>query len=260
MFTRVKRAVIFVMVGKEAPMGSSLKQSVSGSSSHDGHDRDIVRGEVRKVDVLCDKDREMMLEFSRLCVKRLNNHLPIKLFLSLFQQFFDANVLKEIEKNRSIILHAASGFERGKDRAEMDVNELFELTKKVDTEFVRKTSNPLFSLEVRYDDFAEIRKKRIASLATMVFDLFCNWHTVAHFHHVVKSTYTEERYKEMLSEVLHLYNVETKMLSKSITFHGPAGRVKDLFAEKLFTTMEKTAGDIAVVYTRKVYAASSFKS
>jgi hypothetical protein len=45
------------------------------------------------------------------------------------------------------------------------------------------------------------------------------------------------------------------MLSNSITLHGPAGRVKDLFAAKLFATMEKTAGDIAVVYARKVYVA-----
>ena len=235
-------------------MGSLLRQSVG-----EGHGKDSVRNEVCKVDVLCDKDREMMLEFSRLSVKRLNSHLPLKLFLSLFQQFFDANVLKEIEKNRSVISHAAAGFERGKDRAEMDVNELFEMTKKVDTEFVRNTANPLFSVEVRYDDFAEIRKKRIAALADMVFDLFYNWQTVVHFHHVVKITYTEERYKKMLSEILHLYNVETRMLSKSITFHGPAGRVKDLFADKLFATMEKTAGDIAVVYTRKVYTASSLK-
>ena len=140
-----------------------------------------------KVGALCDNDRAMMLEFSGLCVKRLNNYLPLKLFLSLFQHFLDANVLKEIEKDRLIIEYAAVGFERGKERSDMDVHELFEMTREVDREFVKKLSNPLFSIDIRYDDFAEIRKKRIASLATMVFDLFCNWHTVAHFHHVVKT-------------------------------------------------------------------------
>jgi len=208
-----------------------------------------------KVKALCDHDREMMLEFSGLCVRRLNNYLPLKLFLSLIQHFLDANVLKEIEKDRLIMEHAAVGFERGKERGEMDVSELFEMTREVDKEFVKKVSNPLFSIEIRYDDFAEIRKKRILSLVNMVFDLLYNWQDASPFPDIVKRTFAENSYRELLGEVLHLYNIETRMLSNSITLHGPAGRVKDLFAEKLFVTMEKTAGDIAVAYARKVYVA-----
>ena len=208
---------------------------------------------MNKVDVLCEKDREMMLEFSGLCVRRLNNHLPLKLFLSLFQHFLDANVLKEIEKDRLIIEHAAAGFERGQASADMDLDGLFEITKKVDREFLNKLATPVLSMEVRYEDFAEIRKKRIASLGNMVFELSCNWHASLSFSDIVKNTFEENSYSKLLREVLHLYNVETRLLSNSITFHGPAGRVKDLFANKLFDTMEKTAGDIAVAYTRKVY-------
>ena len=37
-----------------------------------------------RVEALCGADREMMLEFSRLCVSRLTNFLPLKLFLSPF--------------------------------------------------------------------------------------------------------------------------------------------------------------------------------
>ena len=206
-----------------------------------------------KIDVLCDTDREMMLEFSRLCVSRLNNYLPLKLFLSAFQHFLDANVLKEIEKDRLIIEHAAVHFESGGSRDDMDVNYIFEMTIKVDDEFVNKLSNPLFSVMIRYDDFAEIRKKRIAAFVNMVFDLLRNWQDEVPFFHIVKTTFLEESYREVLKEVLHLYNVETRMLSNSFTFHGPAGRVKDLFAERLFTTMEKTAGEIALEYTRRVY-------
>jgi hypothetical protein len=210
---------------------------------------------MRRGEVLCDRDREMMLEFSGLCVSRLNNHLPLRLFLSILQPFLDANVLKEIEKDRLIIEYAAAGFERGKDRADMDVNELFEITKKVDKEFLEKLSTPIFSMEVRYDDFAEIRKRRIVSLVNMAFDLLSNWHAALPFSDIVKNTFAEESYQELLSEVLHLYNVETRLLSNSITFHGPAGKVKDIFAKKLFDTMEKTAGDIALAYTRRIYVA-----
>ena len=207
-----------------------------------------------KVDILCETDREMMLEFSRLCVGHLNNHLPLKIFLSLFQHFLDANVLKEIEKDRLIIEHAAAAFERGEGRAAVNADEVFEMTKKADREFIKKLSNPVFSIELRYDDFAEIRKKRIVSFASMVFDLLGNWHDGFSFSDVVKRTFGEEGFRTVLNEVLHLYNAETRLLSNSITFHGPAGRARNLFAEKLFTTMEKAARDISMKYASRIYA------
>jgi len=209
---------------------------------------------VKKAEILCNNDREIMSEFSRLCLKRLDSYLPLKLFLSVFQHFYDANVLKEVEKNRLIIMHATAAFNKGQDRGEIDVTELFEITKGVDHEFVKKVSNPFFSLSIRYEDFAEVRKKRIDSSITMVFELLSNWQDELPFADNVKSTYEERMYREVISEMLHLYNLETRMLSNSITLRGPAAKAKDKFAEKLFTTMEKTAKDIATIYTLKVYA------
>jgi hypothetical protein len=215
---------------------------------------------VSKVEALLNSDREMMMEFSRLCVSRLNSYLPLRLFLSLFQHFLDANVLKEISKDRLIISDAASGFEAGKERSEVDANALFEMTKEVDAEFLRKLSTPFFSIEVRYDDFEEIRKKRIVSLVSMVFELMSNWQDTLSFSEVVKKTFEEDSYRKLLIEVLHLYNIETKMLSNSITFHGRAVNMKDLFAEKLFRAMEQAAGDISDVYTGKIYRDKSRSS
>ncbi len=208
---------------------------------------------MNRVEVLCDNNKEMMLEFSRLCISRLTHHLPLRVFLSLFRHFLDANVLKEIEKDRLVIEYAAAAFEEGKHRADIDVNVIFEKTRHVDSEFVKKVSVPPLSIEIRYEDFAEIRKRRILSLVSAVYELFSNWQEETPFGGVVKRTFTEERFKEVIEEILHLYSLETKLLNNSINFHGPAGKVKDLFAEKLYSAMEKTGRDIAVQYTRKVY-------
>ncbi len=209
---------------------------------------------MNRVDLLCEADREMMLDFSGLCITRLGNNLPLKLFVSVFQHFLDANVLKEIDKDRLILDHAAAAFEGGKDRTVEDIDELFEITKKVDHDFIRRFSGAFFSMRLRYADFEHIRKKRILSFIDMVFDLLVNWHSGLPFAEAVSRTFAEERYVEILAGILHLYNVETKMLSNSITFHGPAARLKDLFADKLFVTMEKTAGEIAGIYARRAYA------
>lgn len=209
-----------------------------------------------RTEALCEQDRELMIEFSRVCVGRLGRHLSLKLFLSLFQHVLDANVHKEIEKDCLIIRHAASWFDMGKNRADMDVEGLFETTREIDNEFIKKLSTPLISVEIRYEDFSEIRKKRICSFADLVFDLLVNWQDALPFNDNLKKTYPEKKYREVLGELLHLYNVETRMLSKSFTFHGPAGKIKDLFADKLFATMEKTSSEVVAQYTRRVYGAS----
>lgn len=208
---------------------------------------------MNKIEVLCNNEREMLMKFSSLCLGRLNGHRPVKLLLSLFRRFLDANVLKEIDKDRLVIEYAAAEYEKGKDRSGMDLNGLFEKTKEIDNDFVKNLDNPLISLKIRHEDFAEIRKKRIAAIAGMVFDLLENWRDDMAFHAVVKNAFTEESYRGYLDNILHLYNVETRILSNSLSLRGPAGKVKDLFAEKLYDIMEETAADIALAYSRKIY-------
>jgi hypothetical protein len=234
----------------------SARQPVSG-----GYWNTVVSSEeVNKVEVLCGSDREMMLEFSRLCINRLRNHLPLRLFFTLFEGFFEANVLKEIEKNRLIIEHAAVWFGKGRDRSEIDVDGLFEITKEIDSEFVRKASSPLISMDIRYEDFAEIRKKRIVSLIRMIYALLQYWQDGVPFSGIVKGAFAENSYRETLGEVLHLYNTETRLLSNSIAVHGPAGRLKTFFANQLMAVMEKTSWDIVDGYARAIYEGQGLSS
>jgi hypothetical protein len=232
-----------------------MNHAKDSSSAPSGHCHSSVPDGVGRAEALCEHDRELMIEFSKVCVGRLGRYLSLKLFLSLFQQVLEANVHKEIKKDCLIIKHAAACFDMGKNRAAMDVDGLFEMTREIDDDFIKKLSTPLFSIEVRYEDFSEIRKKRIVSFANLVFDLLVNWQDTLPFNDNMKSAYPEKKYREVLGELLHLYNVETRMLSNSFTFHGPAGRIKDLFAEKLFVTMEKTAAEVVAQYTRRLYGA-----
>jgi hypothetical protein len=194
-----------------------------------------------------------MFDFSRRCSTRLGNYPPVKVFLSLFGHFLDANVLKEIEKDCLIISRAVEAFEENVTRDNIDVIEIFEMTKKVDDAFLKKIATPLLSIKIRYQDFEEIRKRRIETLLVVVFDLLEHWQEALSFDEVIRGAFTEERFHEVLREILHLYNLETRMLSASISFHGPARKVRDLFAEHLFFVMEESAEDTACEYARRVF-------
>lgn len=249
----MKPAIIKKIIGDL--LDNEMNHIKESSSAQSGDRHAAVSEGVGKVEALCEHDRELMIEFSRICVRRLGRHLSLKFFLSLFGHVLDANVHKEIEKDSLIIKHAAAWFDMGKNRTDMDVDGLFGKTREIDDEFIKKLATSLFSIEVRYDDFAEIRKKRILLFANLVFDLLLNWQDTLSFSDNMKNTYPENKYREVLGELLHLYNVETRMLSNSFTFHGPAGKIKDLFAEKLFATMEKTAAEVVAQYTRRLYGA-----
>jgi hypothetical protein len=72
------------------------------------------------------------------------------------------------------------------------------MTIKADDKFINKLSNPFFSVVIRYDDFAEIRKKRIAAFVNMAFYLLRNWQDEVPFFHILKTTFAEESYNGLL--------------------------------------------------------------
>ncbi len=209
--------------------------------------------DLNRTDVLCDNDRQLMSDFNVRSIELLGTGGPLKNFLFLFKRFFRANLEKELAKNRLVIDAAVSAFEKGKRRNDIDVNALFGMTKEIDRDFVENVSTPFFTIRIRYEDFEIIRKKRISSCIGMVFDLLGNWDRDLPFSAVVRKTYDRTGWRDVVGEQLHLYNIETKMLGNSITINGPAGKLKDLFSEKLFGIMETAAHDITDKYSSKVY-------
>lgn len=207
-----------------------------------------------KISVLHKTDEELLREFSKRCIGRIERHRPAKLFLSPFRHFLEANVGKEIEKDRLIIEHAAKAHQKGDTIEEIDVFLVFEKTKEIDRVFVEKVSVPPLSIKVRYEDIGETRRKRIVLLSGMVFDLLGAWGTECSFAGLVRNVYSETRFSELIGEMLHLYNLETRLLGASIRLLPPADRAKDFLMTKLFITMEDVARDLVRDCARGIYS------
>jgi hypothetical protein len=211
---------------------------------------------VNRLDVLIRKDSEMMHEFSSRCLARIETRRTMKLLLAPFQRFLKANVAKEIEKDRLIIEYAVSAFHKGTDLGAVNREEIFEKTKLMDAAFIKKVPVPLISIDVRYQDFAEIRKRRIELLSGTVYDLSKNWKEKITFPALVRETYTSKRFGETITEILHLYNLETRELGGSIKLPPPLGRATAHFVGALYTIMEEVAAQISREYTEKIFGPS----
>jgi hypothetical protein len=206
-----------------------------------------------KAAILCEKDKGMLQEFSRRVVGRVAGRSLSAFRLPFIGAYIDANVMKEVEKDRIIICHAAEAIAAGKGADDMDSDALFEETKTVDRTFVKNLVIPSLSVRVRYEDFAGIRKTRIRLLANDVHHVLRGWDDASSFEERLRSAYTEEQFKEALTEILHLYNLETRMLSRSIRFFPPFHGVMSVFAETMFNTMEAVSTELVDDYAKKIY-------
>ena len=208
-----------------------------------------------KVGILCEKDSVMMHEFSRLSLDRIKGHSLLSVTISFFSSYMEANVRKEVEKDRLIIREAAAAFSAGRPACDLDLEDIFEKTKKVDKEFLSNLMIPSFSFSVRYSDFADIRIQRIWRISRSVYALLGKWPDGALFAEAAKKAYAGKAFKELIMEILHLYNLETRMLGDAI--RSPFHRAISAYVEALYQAMEETTEEMANDYTKKIYGATA---
>jgi len=208
---------------------------------------------MNKVNILCEKDRIMMYEFSRMSLNRMQDRSPQIGMHSFFSAYNESNVKKEVDKDRLIIEEAARAYEAGRPACDLDLEDIFEKTKAIDKVFLSSLLIPSFALTVRYSDFADIRIQRIWRISRTVYALLTHWPVEASFSEAVKNAYTGNKFKEIISEILQLYSQETRMLGKSIRTFGPFTKALSSYAESLFHDMENVTEDIAKLYTQRIF-------
>jgi hypothetical protein len=208
---------------------------------------------VDKVAILCEKDKNMMESFSRQSLSRAGKHSLLLAGLPLFSAYLDANVKKEVDKDRLIIETAAREHAAGRPACDLDLEDVFEKTKQVDKAFLNTLSIPAISFRLRYSDFADIRIHRIWLISKTVYAILDNWPEEASFAHAARKAYTGMKFKERLAEILHLYNEETRILSNSLRLIGPLNKVVGTYAEVIYEAMEEITDDITDVFTKKIF-------
>ena len=209
---------------------------------------------MNNVEILCARDQAMLSEFSRRALAHIIGRPFSALQLPFVTNYLEANVLKEAEKDRIIIEYAASACMAGACAKDLDVDLIFEKTKAVDSDFVRKLSIPSFAVSVRYQDIAGIRKKRILCVSKAVMDILQGWSDQITFEARMRQAYSDLDFRKVLLEILRLYNEETMKLSGSITILHPFNMAINLFAETLFESMELAAEELTENCAARLYA------
>jgi len=206
-----------------------------------------------KTAILCAKDRDILHDFSGRCLDRLPGTGVLCLPIPFLRTYLNANVEKESDKDRLVIVYTAACCKEGRACSASDVDALFEQTKEVDRVFLRKVMVPSLSLSVRYEEIAPLRKARIARLTRMIYDLLTHWNGDVPVENAVRAAYAEQDFRSGIAELFHYYNEETRMLSESIRLFGPLQFALNSFAGTLFGTMDTVAKGMIDSCVRTVY-------
>lgn len=201
--------------------------------------------------ILSGKDSELMHEFSRRSLELVHVSSFLSVSLSFFSSYLEGNIRKEVDKDRLIIHEAAAAFAAGRPACDVDLEDVFERTKTIDKAFLDSLLIPSFAISVRYSDFADIRIQRIWLIVRTVYALLRHWPEGATLKDAVTAAYSQQEFRAVVLEMLHLYNLETRMLKDSIRspFHGSISK----YLEALYQAMESVMNDLADEYVKTLY-------
>jgi hypothetical protein len=208
---------------------------------------------VDKVNVLSAMNEFMMQEFSRRTVVGLKQYTLFNLLLPAFQSFLEINVSKEVEKDRLVISCAAAAQRAGRKPDDTDSKRLLQQAREIDRTFLQRASFFPISIDISYGEIEEFRRARFDQLLEASHGLLAQWEAVPRFRLAVAGLYTQEQFKDRLREILRLYGMETKMLSRSVKIPQALAIARDSLAETVYSVMEDAAEDLAREFANRTF-------
>ena len=211
---------------------------------------------MNKVNLLCVMNRFMMESFSQHTVEGLKRHKLFKLALPPFQSFLEINVDKEVEKDRRVIEQAYKLFQSTTTPDATHVAALLEEARDIDQTFIRKAAVFPIDINIQYQDIEHYRQQRIDLLLQTSFRIFTEWQGVHSFRAVVQGLYNEAQFEELIHNILRLYAMETRMLSRSVHIPRLLTLARDAVTQTITSVMEQQAEILAKSLAHKVYQRS----
>jgi len=208
---------------------------------------------MNRVNVLCAMDRVMMETYSQRTVEVLKGHTLFRLALPTFQSFLNINVGKEVEKDRRVIARAARVLQSGITPDSDHVAALLQEAQEIDRSFVRETAVFPIDIQIQYQDIEHYRQQRIELLLQTSFRILSQWQDVSSFRAVVNELYNEAQFRDLLHDILMLYAMETRMLSRSVRIPRLLTFARDSVTQIITNVMEQEAEALAKSLAHTVY-------
>lgn len=206
--------------------------------------------------LLCAMDRYMLEEFSRRTTQGLRQHALFRLLLGPLRDFLESNVNKEIEKDRQVILHAASLVQADKFPTGQDTQHLLELARDIDRAFLQQTVILPVELDIQYREIEPIRQQRIQSLLNETHQLLRQWQTMTCLRNALAMLYDAPQFAKLIFDILHLYSLETRLLSHAVRLPGLISFARESLTQNVYVVMESVARPLSTELANRLFRKS----
>ena len=195
----------------------------------------------------------MLEEFSRRTTQGLKQHTLFRLMLGPLQSFLEINVNKEIEKDRQVILLAASLARDDRFPTQLDVQRLLAMSRDIDRAFLQQAAVFPVNIAIDYQDIDPLRQQRIQCLLNESHQLLYQWRNMTCLRNALAVLYDAEQFRKLLFDILHLYTLETKMLSQTVRMPAVLSFATESLTQTVSVVMESVARQLSNELSARLY-------
>lgn len=208
---------------------------------------------MNKLKIISEEHRLLMHTFSSRTIDNLRQQTFFRVLMPIISKFLDENVEKEIKKDSLAISMIFDAYELEKKVSQKEFDNIIEKTKKIDEEFLTKTHSLPLSLTIPYKDIEKLRKKRMEVIAKFVCTILNHWMDEEPLYNAIRLAYKKEDFKKIILAILHLYNLETKVLSNSVKLPLFLKTARASLSKALYEAMESVAKEMSEEWSLKVF-------
>jgi len=200
-------------------------------------------------------NRKILEAYSRRTTDTLRAALPLRLALPHLEPVLARNVAKEMQKDALVIRRAGEAVATGSSPGPEALLELLEATKAIDQAFLAQVGSLPIRIVIPYAEIAPVRMERIERLFGAAYRILDAWRLERGVRAAVQASYPRAELERLLLDLLRLYAVETRVLSRSVHLPALLIPLREHVAQSLHGIMNDTAkrlaGELAgVVYRR----------
>ncbi|HEX5286058.1 MAG TPA: hypothetical protein VFW43_03935 [Polaromonas sp.] len=204
-------------------------------------------------DALVALDRKILDAYSRRTTNALRSALPLRIALPHIEPVLARNVAKEMQKDALVIRRAGEALSVGLPPNGEALRRLLEATKEIDRAFLTQVGSLPLRIVIPYEEIMPIRMERIERLSGAAYRVLDAWQRQSGIRAAMRASYARAELERLLLDLLQLYALETRILSRSVRLPMLLAPVRERIAQSLQGIMNDTAKRLAAELTSVVY-------
>ncbi|OGA95227.1 MAG: hypothetical protein A3E79_15060 [Burkholderiales bacterium RIFCSPHIGHO2_12_FULL_61_11] len=208
-----------------------------------------------RADALVALDRKILDAYSRRTTHTLRAALPLRLALPHIEPVLARNVAKEMQKDALVIRRAGEALVAGSPPNGEALRRLLDATKEIDRAFLTQVGSLPLRIVIPYEEILPVRMKRIECLSGAAYRILGAWQMQSGVRAALQASYPRAELERLLFDLLQLYALETRILSRSVRLPILLAPVRERIAKSLQEIMndmaERLAAELAAVVYRR---------